>query len=63
MLAFVIWYNITGSVRVCARPGRASVTTLRTNRVNTLTHPRNRFYQQPLLLGVNGAHAQMIITL
>ena len=45
-------YNSTGSVRIRARPGRARVTTLRHYRVNTLTHPRNRFNQQPLLIGV-----------
>ena len=45
-------YNSTGSVRVRARPGRARVTALRQYRVNTLTHPRNRFNQQPLLIGV-----------
>ena len=48
------WYNITGSVRGRARPGRARVTTLRLYRVNTLIQPRNRFNQQPLLLGVYG---------
>ena len=30
-------------------------------RVNTLTHPRNRFNQQPSLLVVYGVHAQKII--
>ena len=54
-------YNRTGSVRVRARPGRARQTTLRPNRVNTLIHPRNHFNQQPLLLSVNGVHAQKII--
>ena len=54
-------YNKTGSVRVHARPGRARVTMLRSYRVNTLIHPRNRFNQQPLLLGVDGVHAQKII--
>ena len=43
-------YNKTGYVRVRARPGRARVTTLRPYRVNALTHPRNRFKRQPLLL-------------
>ena len=56
-------YNKTGSVRVRARPRRANVTTLPPYRVNTLIHPRNRFHQQPLLLGVNGIHAQKIINL
>ena len=42
---------ITGSVRDRARPGRARVPTVRTYRVNTSTHPRNRFYQLPLLQG------------
>ena len=36
------------------RPGRASVTTLRSYRVNTLTQPRNRFKQKPLLLVFTG---------
>ena len=54
-------YNKNGSVRVRARPGRVRVTTLRPRRVNTLIHPRNRFNQQPLLLGVYGVHAQKII--
>ena len=43
-------YNKTGYVRVHARPGRACVTTLRSYRVNALTHPGNRFKRQPLLL-------------
>ena len=43
-------YNRTGYVRIRARPGRARVTTLRTYRVNTLTHPRNRFKRQKILL-------------
>ena len=54
-------FNKTGSVRVRARPGRARVKTLRPYRVNTLIHPRNRFNQQPLLLGVYGVHAQKIV--
>ena len=54
-------YNRTGSVRVLARPDRARVTTLRPYRVNTLIHPRNRFNQQPILLGDYGVHAQMVI--
>ena len=45
-------YNSSGSVRVRAIPGRARVTTLRPYNVYTLTHPRSRFNQQPLLLGV-----------
>ena len=48
------WYNKTGYVRVRARPGRARVTTLRPYRVNTLTHPRQRFKRQPLLLVFTG---------
>ena len=56
-------YNKTGSVRDRARPGRTIVTTLPPYRVNTLIHPRYRFNQQPLLLGVNGIHAQKIINL
>ena len=47
-------YNKTEYVRVRARPGRARVTTLRHFRVNTLTHPRNRFKRQPLLLVFTG---------
>ena len=43
-------YNKTGYVRVRARPSRARVTTLRPYGVNALTHPRNRFNRQPLLL-------------
>ena len=43
-------YNRSGYVRVMQRPGRASVTTLRPYRVNTLTHPRNRFKRKSLLL-------------
>ena len=45
-------YNSFGSVRVCAKTGRARVTTLRPYHVNTLTHPRSRFNQQPFLVGV-----------
>ena len=48
------WYNKTGFVRVRARPGRARVTTLRPYRVRTLTHQRNRFKRQPLLLVFTG---------
>ena len=47
-------YNKTGYVRDRARPDRARVTTLRHYRVNTLTHPRNRFKRQPLLLVFTG---------
>ena len=54
-------YNRTGSVKVCARPGCARVTALRHYHVDTSTHPRNRFNQQPLLLGVYRVHAQKII--
>ena len=54
-------YNSSGSVRVLAKPGRARVTTLRPYHVNTLTHPRSRFNQQPLLLGIYGVHAQKIL--
>ena len=43
-------YNRTRYVRVHARPGRASVSTLRPHCDSTLTHPRNRFKRQPLLL-------------
>ena len=51
----IVRYNRTGYVRVRARPGRASVTTLRPYRINTLTHPRNRFK-------LYGAYAQKIIS-
>ena len=47
-------YNRTEYVRVCARPGHARVTTLRSYRVNTLTHPRNRFKRQHVLLVLTG---------
>ena len=47
-------YNKTGYVRVRARPGRARVTTLRPFGVNALTHPRNHFKRQPLLLVFTG---------
>ena len=47
-------YNRTGYVRVGARPGRAHMTMLRPYRVNMLTHPRNRFKRQPLLLVFTG---------
>ena len=47
-------HNRTGYVRVRARPGHACVTTLRSNRVNTLTHPRNRFKRQQVLLVFTG---------
>ena len=53
-------YNSTASVRVRARPGRTcdSVTSLSRY---TLTRPRNRFNQQPLMLGLYGVRAQKII--
>ena len=51
-------YNSSGSVRVCARTGRSRVATLRPYHVNTLTHPRSRFNQQPLLLGAYRDYAQ-----
>ena len=54
-------YKSTGSVKVCARPGHARVTTLPPYRFNMLTYPSNRFNQQPLLLGVYGVHAQKTI--
>ena len=47
-------YYKTGYVRVRARPGRALVTTLRPYRVDALTHQRNRFKRQPLLLVFTG---------
>ena len=50
----MILYNRTGYVRVRARSGHARVTTLRSYRVNTLTHQRNRFKRQQLLLVFKG---------
>ena len=47
-------YNRTGYGRVRARPSHARVTTLRTYRVNTLTHSRNRFKRQQVLLVFTG---------
>ena len=47
-------YNITGYVRVRARPGHARVATLRSYRVNTLTHQRNRFKRQQVFLVFTG---------
>ena len=47
-------YNITGYVRVRARPGHERVTTLRSYRVNTLTHQRYRFKRQQVLLVFTG---------
>ena len=43
-----------GMSELVQRPGRASVTTLRPYRVNTLTHPRNRFKRKLLLLVFTG---------
>ena len=43
-------YNISSSVRVSGRHGHARVTTLRSYRVNSLTHQRNRFKRQQVLL-------------
>ena len=54
-------YNSSGSIRVRAKPCCARVTTLRPYHVNTFTHPRSRFKQQPLLLGIYGVHAQKIV--
>ena len=50
----MIQYNRTGYVRVRARPGHARVTTWRSYRVNTLTHQRNRFKRQQILLVFTG---------
>ena len=47
-------YNRTGYVRVPPRPGRTRVTSLRPYHVNALTHQRNRFKWQPLLLVFTG---------
>ena len=47
-------YNRTEYVRVRARPGHARVTTLRSYRVTTLTHPRNHFKRQQVLLVFTG---------
>ena len=54
-------YNSSGAVRVRAKPGRTRVTTLRSSHVNTFTHSRCHFNQQPLLLSIYGVHAQKII--
>ena len=55
-------YNKTEYLRVRARSGSARVTTLRPFRVYTLTHPRNRFKRQPLLLVFTGFIQKMIIS-
>ena len=47
-------YNSTGSFKVRGRTGRARASTLRPYRVNTLTHTRNRFKRQPILLVFTG---------
>ena len=47
-------YNINGYVRVRARSGHERVTTLRSYRVNTLTHPHDRFKRQQVLLVFTG---------
>ena len=47
-------YNRAGYVRVRTRPGHARATTLRSYRVNTLTHPRNHFKRQQVLLVFRG---------
>ena len=52
---FMNRYNRTGYVRAHARPGRARVTTLRPYRVYTLTHRRNCFKRQPLLIDFTGS--------
>ena len=54
-------FNITGSVRDRARPGRVRATTLRTDRVITLTHLRNRFLPATVTARRYGVHAQTII--
>ena len=55
-------YNKTGYVRVRARPGRARVTTLRPYCVNALTHPRNCFKRQSLLLVSTGfMHKRLLV--
>ena len=58
----MILYNRTGYVIVPARPGRARETTLRSYHVNTLTHPRNRFKRQQLLLVFTGfMHIRLLV--
>ena len=47
-------HNRTEYARVRAKPGHARVTTLRSYRVNTLTHPSNRFKRQQVLLVFTG---------
>ena len=55
-------YNITGYVRVRARPGHARVTTLRSFRVYTLTHPRDRFKRRQVLLVFTGfMHIRLLV--
>lgn len=54
-------YVATGTVRDRQRPGRARATTLRTDRVITLTHLRNRFLPATVTARHYGVHAQTII--
>ena len=55
-------YNRTGYVRVRARPCHARVMTLRSYRVHTLTHPRNRFKRQQVFARLYGIHAHKMIS-
>ena len=54
-------FNITGSVRDLARSGRPPVTTLRDDRMITLTHLRNRFLPATVTARRYGVHPQTII--
>ena len=54
-------FNITGSVRDLARSGRPPVTTLRDDRMITLTHLRNCFLPATVTARRYGVHPQTII--
>ena len=54
-------YNASGIVRDRPRSGRTRATTLRTDRVITLTHLRNRFLPATVTARRYGVHAQTII--
>ena len=53
-------YNSTASISPCKTWSRTCDNVTSLSRY-TLTHPRNCFNQQPLLLGLYGVHAQNII--
>ena len=56
-------YNSTVSVRVSALTWSRTCDNVTSLSHYTLTHPRNRFNQQPKLLGLYGVHTQKIINL